>query len=93
MTEMSTPACRKFIAQLWRNTCGDTPLAAMDGQLSAAVVAYLATSHWTASTLSGRPVTVGNSGWFGSPARSAVQARSTVTVCRVNYPSHPAEIR
>jgi hypothetical protein len=49
----ATPACSSAIAAEWRSVCGVTFLAAMLGQLAAAVVACLPTSFSTASRDSG----------------------------------------
>ena len=84
MTLLTTPACRRFIAAVWRRTCGETVLVASVGQLRLAVVACLLTSRATASRLSARPRLVGNSGWSGSPERSLVQRRRTSVVCAVS---------
>ena len=72
------------MAQVCRSTWGETVLAASDGQLWAAALACLATSHWTASALRGRPPEVGKSGSVAAPARSVIQLRSTATVWVVN---------
>jgi len=59
-------------------------LARSDGQLCSAARACLASSHWIASTLSGCPCLVGNTGSVAELARSRIQARNTVTVWLVN---------
>src|SRR6266545_2606871 len=66
MVAMSTPAWRRFIAQVCRRTCGDTCLPLRERQLDFAAVTCLASRHWIASTLSGRPCLVGERGLRGS---------------------------
>jgi len=59
-------------------------LAAIDGHCFAAVTAYLATSHCTASVLSGPPRKVTKSGSADEAARSFIHSRSTFTVWAVS---------
>ena len=75
MTVMSMPACSSDMAAEWRMTWGVTCLAAIDGQVRAAVVACLATRCSTASRLRRVPRRDGNSGSGPAPPRSASQPR------------------
>ncbi|MCA1700340.1 MAG: hypothetical protein LC790_16150, partial [Actinobacteria bacterium] len=76
----SPPACRRFIAAVWRSACGETFLFLSVGQLRLAVVACLATRSAIASRLSVRPRLVQNSGWLGWLSRSCSHSRSTAMV-------------
>ncbi len=62
MTEVSTPACSRRIAAVWRRVCGVTFFPRSAGQMSAAALACLASRRATASRVSGVPWLVGNSG-------------------------------
>src|SRR4029077_15062221 len=79
-----TPACSSAIAAEWRSVCGETFLAAMPGQVRAALAACLPTSLGIASRDNRRPAPVVNTGSAGPPGCSASQTRSAATVCRVS---------
>src|SRR5258706_12310870 len=79
MVAMSMPASRRAMAHVCLSTCGVTVLAVSDGQLLAAVWAYLVTSDSTASVLSVVPRRLGKSGAPGLPPRSASQLRRVAT--------------
>lgn len=55
------------MAAVCLRTWGETRFAAIDGHFRAAVAAYLATNHSTASALSGPPRQVGKSGAVSVP--------------------------
>src|SRR5680860_1340597 len=78
MTEVSTPAWSRDMAQLCRRTCGWIFLPARDGHRCAAVAAWVLTLSAMASRLSRRPVRVGNSGSPAPPVRSLSQAARSV---------------
>jgi len=66
ITERSTPCCKRFIAVLWRRTCGDTRLVFSDGHFARAFSTCRVRMYWTPSRLKGWPrafLNRGSAGW------------------------------
>ena len=53
MVLISTPACSRWVAVVWRMVCGDTRLSLTDGILSAKVFACLVTISYTPNRVIG----------------------------------------
>src|SRR5687767_2229477 len=80
MTLVSTPACRRFIAAVWRSTCGETVLAASVGQLAVAVVVRVVRA-WSRRSIQ-RVVSGGGEQRRGLLLVEVADDRAVVSLCR-----------